>query len=59
MQTSFKNVKIYWQNAVEQLQELNRLICAYRIKEILAVSPATPERTTTAYCSNVYFEYYL
>jgi hypothetical protein len=55
VRTSFRTVKLYWTTADELMRQVNEL----RAKEILSIGASTPDATTTAHCSQIYYEYYL
>lgn len=59
MRTSFENTKIYWNSIEDQILEIEKIFGNRNIKQILAIYPTTPDRTTTAKCSNIYYEYFL
>jgi hypothetical protein len=53
--TSFASKKIYWASADDLVRQVNLLMA----KEIISISAAIPDETTTLNCSRVYYEFYL
>lgn len=55
--TSYRTKKIYWHNDEQYQREMN-WFCAQGYL-VLGVKSATPDCTTTAQCTEVYYEYTL
>jgi len=57
--TSYRTEKIYWKTAYDQVRSINRILAEGRVKQLIRVSDAMPDYTTTARCSEVYYEYFI